>query len=133
VATDETRYISYGEAVLIQIELMRLLNESRFGVFDRALIESALARPQQAAIYENADIIRQAATLLYGLIKNHPWVGGNKRTATALMRIFLKRNHYRLTAPVEAIVNAVFAIESDEWQLMKSNCGCANAQHILNK
>jgi death-on-curing protein len=46
------------------------------------LIESVLARPQQAAAYENADLIRQAATLYFGLVKNHPWVGGNKRTSS---------------------------------------------------
>ena len=60
MATDEVRYISDPEAVLIHVELMRLEGESRYGVFDRGLIESVLARPQQAAAYEGADIIRQA-------------------------------------------------------------------------
>jgi death on curing protein len=68
---------------------MKLVGETRFGVDHRSLIESALARPQQAAAYENANLIRQAATLYFGLIKNHPWLGGNKRTATALLMIFL--------------------------------------------
>lgn len=84
MAIDETKYISYAETVFIHIRLMQLLDEKRYGVFERSLIESALARPQQAAVYENADLIRQAATLYFGLIKNHPWVGGNKRTATAI-------------------------------------------------
>jgi len=44
-------------------------NEFRFGIDRRELLESALARPKQAAIYENADLIRQAATLCFGLIK----------------------------------------------------------------
>ena len=61
---------------------MRALDENRYGVDFRDLVEPALARPQNAAIYANADIIGQAATLLFGLIKNHPWLGGNKRTAT---------------------------------------------------
>lgn len=78
MATETVRYITYTEAVLIHIELMRLEDEIRYGVFDRELIESALARPRQAAAYESADILRQAATLCYSLIKNHPWVGGNK-------------------------------------------------------
>jgi prophage maintenance system killer protein len=50
---------------------MKLVGETRFGVDHRSLIESALARPQQAAAYENANLIRQAATLYFGLIKNH--------------------------------------------------------------
>ena len=85
MATEPARYVTYAEAVLIHVVVMRYFGESHFGVDDRALIESALARPKHAAVYENADLIRQAATLCYGLIKNHPWVGGNKRTATAIM------------------------------------------------
>ena len=65
--TDEVVYISYAEAVFTHIELMRLWGETRYGVFDRALIESALARPRQVAAYAHADLIAQAATLLYGL------------------------------------------------------------------
>ena len=72
MATEPTRYITYAEAVLIHVVVMRHFGESHFGVDDRALIESALARPKHAAAYENADLIRQAATLCFGLIKNHP-------------------------------------------------------------
>lgn len=89
MAIEKTLYIDYLEAVEIHFELMRYYGESRIGIFEPNLIESALARPKHAATYENADIIRQAATLCFGLIKNHPWQGGNKRTATALTDSFL--------------------------------------------
>ncbi|HNG34601.1 MAG TPA: type II toxin-antitoxin system death-on-curing family toxin, partial [Blastocatellia bacterium] len=101
MATKAVQYISYPQAVRIHIELMRALGEIRYGVSDRTLIESALARAPQAAAYENADVLRQAATMFYGLVKNHPWVGGNKRTATALMRVFLRRNGFRLISTTE--------------------------------
>ena len=117
MATDEIRYISYAEAVLLHIELMRLLGEIRYGVFDRALVESALARPKQVAEYEGADLLRQAATLCYGLIKNHPWVGGNKRTATALLDEFLYRNGRGLTADTDELIEMVLAVEADRWQV----------------
>ena len=52
---DVTSYLSYTDAVLIHILLMRLSRESHYGVFDRALVESALARPKQARAYEGAD------------------------------------------------------------------------------
>jgi prophage maintenance system killer protein len=68
LATEETVYLSYAEAVLIHILLMRFLGEVQYGVFDRSLVESALTRPKQAAAYEGADLIRQTATLCYGLI-----------------------------------------------------------------
>jgi hypothetical protein len=70
LATDETVYISYSEAVLIHIRLMQALGETRYGVDFRQLIESALRHLQHAAIYENADLIRQSATLLYRLNQN---------------------------------------------------------------
>jgi len=117
LATEEIPYISYVEAVLLHIELMRLLGETRYGVFDRALVESSLARPKQAAEYEDADPLRQAATLCYGLIKNHPWVGGNKRTATALLDEFLYRNGIDLTANTNELIEMVLAIEADRWQV----------------
>src|SRR2546423_14143844 len=94
---------------------MRLLGERRYGVFDRALIESTLARPQQAAAYESADLIRQAATLYFGLIKDHPWVGGNKRTATAITDEFLFRNGYEVMATPAEPVEMVLAVEGGRW------------------
>jgi death-on-curing protein len=97
--------------------LMKHYGEIRYGVADRTLIESALARPQQAAAYEKADLIRQAATLCFGLIKNHPWVGGNKRTATAITQEFLKLDHHRFTVTVEAVIEMVMFVESDYWKV----------------
>jgi prophage maintenance system killer protein len=68
VATESVVYISYEDAVCAHIELMTYLEETRYGVFDRGLIKSALGRAQQAATYDGADLIEQAATMLYGLI-----------------------------------------------------------------
>jgi death-on-curing protein len=109
------RYVSYPEAVFIHVRLMRLVGEERCGIFDRTLIESALSRPQQASVYEGADLFRQAATLCFGLIKNHPWVGGNKRTATAIMDEFLFRNGVELMADATGIVEMALAVEADRW------------------
>ena len=116
MATKEVVYIPYVEAVLVHIELMRFLRETHYGVFSRELVASALGRPQHAAAYDKADLIQQAATLLFGLIKNHPWVGGNKRTATALTQLFLKRNGLKIVAPNDDILELVTAIENDAWR-----------------
>ena len=115
MATEGVVYLSFPEAVLIHIVLMRSLGETRYGVFDRSLIESALARPRQVATYGQADVHAQAASLLFGLIKNHPWVGGNKRTATALTQIFLRRNGYRIVATLNEVLELVHAVENDRW------------------
>ena len=96
---------------------MRLAGETHYGVFDRSLVESAIARPKQAAAYEQADLIRQAATLCFGLIKNHPWVGGNKRTATAITNEFLKLNGKRIDALTSEVVDLVLSIEGGTYGL----------------
>ncbi|PYT06255.1 MAG: type II toxin-antitoxin system death-on-curing family toxin [Acidobacteria bacterium] len=115
MATEETKYFSYADAALIHILLMRLSGETHYGVFERDLVESALARPRQAAAYEHADLIRQAATLCYGLIKNHPWVGGNKRTATAITNEFLKLNGRIIVALTGEVVDLALAIEGETY------------------
>ncbi len=115
MAIEPTRYVDFADALIIHFRLMRRLGETRFGVDDKNLIESALARPRQASVYENADVIRQAATLYFGLIKNHPWYGGNKRTATAVVDEFLYRNGFEVICPVAEIVALVLAIESDQF------------------
>lgn len=94
-----------------------VLGRERCGVFSRHLIESALARPQQAAVWEQADLPRQAATFCFGLIKNHPWVGGNKRTATFLTERFLNLNGHQIRATASEILELVHAIEADQWDV----------------
>jgi len=115
LATDDVYYLTLAESVALHLMLMRRLGETRCGVFDRDLIESALARPQHAARYEQANLVRQAATLCYGLIKNHPWVGGNKRTATILVDRFLFRNGIEVRTTIAETVEMVLAVEADHW------------------
>ncbi len=65
----------------------------RFGVRDENLLESALARPRQRWAYEReADLFDLAAAYAFGIAKNHPFIDGNKRTAFAVMTLFLALN-----------------------------------------
>lgn len=116
MATEKPFYFSVEEAITLHILLMREWREVRFGVDRRDLLESALNRPKHAANFENADLIGQSATLCFGLVKNHPWFGGNKRTATYLMEIFLEMNGFELTATDEEIYRMVLLVESDAWK-----------------
>ncbi len=117
MTAENVSYIDYIEAVDLHFALMKLWGETRFGVDSRDLIESALARPKHAAIYEDADIIRQAASLVFGLIKNHPWTGGNKRTVSFIMEEFLFRNGFELTAASKDLYEMCLAVESDAWKI----------------
>jgi len=51
------------------------------------------------------------------LIKNHPWLGGNKRTATILVDHFLHLNGMELRTTVNDTVELALAIEADRWDL----------------
>jgi death-on-curing protein len=115
LAISEIVYLSAEEAIALHILLMRSWDEVYFGVDRRDVLESALARAHQSATYENADVLRQAASLCFGLIRNHPWLGGNKRTATYLMEVFLELNGHELKARNREIVEAALKMESGEW------------------
>ncbi|MDH0895307.1 MULTISPECIES: type II toxin-antitoxin system death-on-curing family toxin [unclassified Pseudomonas] len=73
------------------------------GVRDEALLDSALARPQQRHAYGEPppDMADLAASLAYGLARNHPFVDGNKRTAHVCYRVFLQLNDCTLVATDE--------------------------------
>src|SRR5690242_3235245 len=68
-------------------------------VRDIGLLESALARPRNEAAYENASLVRQAASLLWGIIKNHPFLDGNKRTAYVATQTLLRDHGLSILAP----------------------------------
>jgi death on curing protein len=69
------------------------------GVRDIGALESALARPQNLAAYDKAaDIAALAASLAYGIARNHPFVDGNKRTSVAATETFLNLNGFDLAA-----------------------------------
>ncbi len=115
--TENFRYLTFAEAVFLHIDRMRAVGEVRYGIDRKDLLKSALARPQQAAAYEDADLIRQAASLYFGLIKNHPWLGGNKRTATILVDAFLTLNGFEIEANLAETIELVLAIEADEFDV----------------
>lgn len=70
------------------------------GVRDEPLLESALARPQQLFAYGDPppDLATLAASLAFGLARNHPFVDGNKRTAAVACELFLALNDAALQA-----------------------------------
>src|SRR5699024_1292365 len=82
------------------------------GVRDEGLLESALARPHQLLAYGDPppDIAALAATLAYGLARNHPSVDGNKRTAYVSCRTFLELSGASMTATLEEKYLTILAL-----------------------
>ena len=86
------------------------------GIRDEALLSSALAKPRNIFAYSphEADIARLAAAYLYGIVTNHPFVDGNKRTGLVVCGVFLRLNEHRLTAPLPELYAMVIAAASGE-------------------
>jgi death-on-curing protein len=74
------------------------------GLRDSGLLESAVARGAQMLVYsETGDIIEAACAIAEGIVRNHPFVDGNKRTAFACIASTLAVNGYRLEMePIDA-------------------------------
>ena len=85
----QLRYPSLAEVIAIHERVMRGLGEAPRPLRDEGLLESALNRPQMAAYYEGADIIRQATLLGTGISQAQAFLDGNKRTAFQTLDAFL--------------------------------------------
>lgn len=70
------------------------------GVRDEGMLDSALVRPQQLHAYGDPppDLADLAASLAFGLARNHPFVDGNKRTAAVACEVFIMLNSATLAA-----------------------------------
>lgn len=70
------------------------------GVRDESLLDSALAHPRQLLSYGDPppDLATLAASIAFGLARNHPFVDGNKRTAAVACETFIVLNGGELTA-----------------------------------
>lgn len=84
------------------------------GLRDEGLLESALNRPLHKLNYTDADVFDIAAAYLFGIVKNHPFIDGNKRTAYLAADVFLALNGWSVEASQEEIIAFVLAVAASE-------------------
>jgi death-on-curing protein len=84
------------------------------GVRDPGALDSAMARPQNAAAYGAPDAADLAAAYAFGIARNHPFVDGNKRTAAVISESFLQLNGHALEATDAELVVAFLALAAGE-------------------
>jgi death-on-curing protein len=87
------------------------------GIRDAGMLDSALSRPANRFFYGVSGLPELAAAYAFGLVRNHPFVDGNKRIGFATAALFLELNGYRFTASeADAAVKtlALAAHELDE-------------------
>ena len=106
-----------SEPIWIEDELVLAIHDRQLvehggaeGLRDEALLRSALGRPMNQFAYETTDVVELAAKYTAGIVQNHPFVDGNKRTGFVVGVLFLELNGYRFTASEEAAAQAVLEL-----------------------
>jgi death-on-curing protein len=108
----EIIWITESDTLLIHDRLLEL-NGGAPGIRDRGLLQSALARPQQLHNYgDDPTIIDLAASYIIGLVKNHPFVDGNKRVGFGVGILFLEMNGHTFTASATVAADTILAVAS---------------------
>jgi death-on-curing protein len=105
-------WIDKADALAIHDDLL-VLHGGAPGIRDMTLLESALARAQQYYAYaEKPDLIEMAAAYTAGIVRNHPFVDGNKRSGFVAGTLFLEMNGYEFTASEAEATQMVLGLAS---------------------
>ena len=106
----EPLWIEERDALAIHDRLLAL-HGGATGLRDQGLLESALARPRQHHAYAaTSDIVALAALYTSGIVRNHPFVDGNKRAGFVIGVLFLELHGYEFNASEEDATQAVLGL-----------------------
>lgn len=109
------RWIWIRQDVLLTVHSEQLAEHGGLpGVRDANGLASAIARAQQLAHYGAPDAAELAATLGFGIARNHPFIDGNKRTAFVAAELLLACNGFELTADDSACVLTMLGVAAGD-------------------
>ncbi len=103
------RWLIEGVVIAMHGELIAEHGGSA-GIRDAGLLASSLARPQNQAAYGEPSVFDLAAAYAFGIIRDHPFVDGNKRTGFLAAYVFLDLNGWELMSSEAEAVAAVLAL-----------------------
>lgn len=111
----EITFLSLGELLEIHRDQIARYGGSH-GLRDLDLLKSALGMPQATfgGEYLHTDVFEMAAAYLFHIVKNHPFIDGNKRAGAVSALVFLALNGYDFTAPQNTLAARVFALAGGE-------------------
>jgi len=84
------------------------------GLASQSLFESAIHRPIQKEVFSHCSASQLAAAYAFGIIKDHPFYDGNKRTALVVAETFLALNGYELTASDQDCYRIIMEVASGQ-------------------
>lgn len=111
--------LSKKQVLALHSDLIREFGGTE-GIRDEGLLESALAAPFQTfggkPVYPSLQA--KAARLGFGLVSNHPFVDGNKRTGAHVMLVFLALNGVELRYEQQELIDVFLSVASDgsDWR-----------------
>ena len=115
------RYLTAEQVLFINSRLIDKTGGAH-GIRDLGLLQSAVARPMATfggkELYP--DIFRKAAALMESIIKNHPFIDGNKRTAITSVGIFLERNGVALKTTQKEVERFTIMMASGRYPFEKA-------------
>ena len=124
-----TQYLSITKVLFVHDRAVKEFGGS-FGIRDIGLVESAVARPQ--ASFDGNDLYQsiydKTAALLQSLLKNHPFVDGNKRTAWVSAVALLKMKGWQIIAKEDEVVEFMVRVANENLSVdeiagwVKKNC-----------
>lgn len=103
---DDVVYAIHGEQLAV--------HGGAAGLRDPGLLASALARPQNLAVYGGPDAAALAAAYAFGIARNHPLIDGNKRTAFVVAVVFLECNDMQFYAEQADVVLTTLALAAGD-------------------
>jgi death on curing protein len=108
-------YLTLSEVLEVHRQVMAQSGGAE-GLMHLSALESALAQPQMTFGGEDLypTLVDKAAAFGYALIKNHPFLDGNKRTGHAAMEVFLVLNGYEIRAAVDEQERVILQVAASE-------------------
>lgn len=127
---NEPIFLGLDEVVEIHNDQIKRYG-GRAGIRDLELLKSATAMPAVGfgGDYLHTDIYEMAAAYLFHIVRNHPFVDGNKRTGAVASVVFLTMNGIELRADEDAFEKMVLSVaegkvsKAEITQFFRSNAG----------
>lgn len=109
-------FITLEEALFLHKKVISRFGGSLYPIRDIGLLESALYQPQATAFnnYLHKNLYEMAAAYCFHIIKNHPFVDGNKRTGLLIALTFLESNGLTMKASSKKLYDFTLAIASSK-------------------
>lgn len=106
----EAVYLSVADVVALHAAIMERTGAAPAPLRSEGALESAVVRPEMAAYYEQADLIRRAVLLAVGISQAQAFIDGNKRTAFVACDVFLRLNGHRFAGDAVEMAQQLEAV-----------------------